>query len=487
MTGPLKTMSKTAIERRRVYLDYSCWLAEGEVLSDFEVAVSPYTAAAPISVDTVYPNDDQTKLMMFVGGGVANAMYTLSVVIRTDAGQVKQDNFGLRISPPVHGTSGTSGGVVYGVPGPPGPPGPPSFPDVLDNQNYVRTLGNWVLGYTKGAIDTLLNTKTPRPAETRNRVVNPAMQISQENGFDVAVSNGAYPADQWLFSCTTGGVPTAFSRATDGPEKYIRVNAGNTIDTAIAAADTVLLTQRIEGINTADFLWGTANAKPVVLRFTARVQVITSLVIGVSLRGPAGARSFVKNITLTSAWQDFVIPIPGDTLGTWPVDTSYSTILTFTGMAGSTWNGGTDGVWTGTNSIAAPGNGNIMAAVQSCMDIKNVGLYLDPNNTGLAPPWQLPDEAEELRACRRYYAVYNYTHIVMAVANAASQNIFGGVQYQTAMRAVPAVTNSNVTYSNGSGWAWNSLGLDGARGFFPSVAAGPAYATMTNVIVNARL
>jgi hypothetical protein len=99
MSGPLKMLSKTAVERRRVYLDYSCWLEESEKLSDFQISVSPYTETAPISVDTTYPDPDLKRLMMYVSGGLANTSYKLSAVIRTDAGQVKQDDFGLRIYP----------------------------------------------------------------------------------------------------------------------------------------------------------------------------------------------------------------------------------------------------------------------------------------------------------------------------------------------------------------------------------------------------
>ena len=99
MSGPLKMLSKTAVERRRVYLDYSCWLDTAETLSDFQISVSPYTEAAPISVDTTYPNDDLTKLMMYISGGLGGTNYTLSAVIRTSAGQVKRDDFGLRVYP----------------------------------------------------------------------------------------------------------------------------------------------------------------------------------------------------------------------------------------------------------------------------------------------------------------------------------------------------------------------------------------------------
>jgi hypothetical protein len=99
MSGILKMMSKTAVERRRIYLDYSCWLEPSEKLADFQLTVSPYSEEAPIAVDTTYPDETLKRLMMYVSGGVGNVSYTLSVVIRTDSNQVKRDDFGLRVYP----------------------------------------------------------------------------------------------------------------------------------------------------------------------------------------------------------------------------------------------------------------------------------------------------------------------------------------------------------------------------------------------------
>jgi hypothetical protein len=99
MSGVLKTLSKTAVERRRIYLDYSCWLEPSEKLSDFQISVSPYSEDAPIGVDTTYPDETLKRLMMYVSGGVGNTSYTLSVVVRTDSNQVKRDDFGLRVYP----------------------------------------------------------------------------------------------------------------------------------------------------------------------------------------------------------------------------------------------------------------------------------------------------------------------------------------------------------------------------------------------------
>lgn len=94
---PIKTYRKAVAERRRLYLDYSCWLEEAEKLSGFQVTVNPFTEDAPISVSTSYVDAAQKKLVMFVGGGVANTNYILSMLVNTDAGQIKQDDIGVRV------------------------------------------------------------------------------------------------------------------------------------------------------------------------------------------------------------------------------------------------------------------------------------------------------------------------------------------------------------------------------------------------------
>jgi|KBSMisStaDraftv2_1062788.scaffolds.fasta_scaffold913078_2 hypothetical protein len=99
MSGVVRIFSKAAAERRRLYLDYSCWLEPDEELSDFQVSVSPYTSEAPVVMTVGYPDAEHKKLMCYAAGGLKNTSYLLRMVVRTDAGQVKQDDFGLRVTP----------------------------------------------------------------------------------------------------------------------------------------------------------------------------------------------------------------------------------------------------------------------------------------------------------------------------------------------------------------------------------------------------
>jgi hypothetical protein len=96
-TVPIKTYSKASVERRRLYLDYSCWLEDAEKLTDTQVTITPYTSGGPLTATSAYSDSTNKKLVMFISGGVANTNYTVSTVVTTDAGQVKKDDIGIRV------------------------------------------------------------------------------------------------------------------------------------------------------------------------------------------------------------------------------------------------------------------------------------------------------------------------------------------------------------------------------------------------------
>ena len=78
-------------------------------------------------------------------------------------------------------------------------------------------------------------------AETRNRIVNPAMQISQENGNTASTASGFYPADQWASSVVgTAAFQSQRVQVTtpNGSMNRLRFTV-NTVDTSLAAGDFV--------------------------------------------------------------------------------------------------------------------------------------------------------------------------------------------------------------------------------------------------------
>jgi hypothetical protein len=141
-----------------------------------------------------------------------------------------------------------------------------------------------------------------------------------------------------------------------------------------------------------------------VLRFNWMATIAGTF--AVRLTNGAATRSYVKNFTISAGqvnvWQTITMAIPGDTSGVWAVDNSVSIILGFCFGAGSTFIAPAEG-WNAGVFVAGPGITNNVSTTHSGCWLGDVGFYLDRNNTGLPPPWQMPDEAQELAACQRYY------------------------------------------------------------------------------------
>jgi hypothetical protein len=91
----VRTFRKSPLERRRLYLDYSCWLEGAEKLGEFQAIVDPLTADGPLTLDVGYTDSGRTKLVMYAAGGVGNVKYTVKLLVQTDLGQIKRDDIGL--------------------------------------------------------------------------------------------------------------------------------------------------------------------------------------------------------------------------------------------------------------------------------------------------------------------------------------------------------------------------------------------------------
>ena len=68
---PVKVFRKTSVERRRLYIDYDCWLAPTELLVEFQATIIPYTEGAPLVLDNSFPDVEKRRLMMYAAGGKA--------------------------------------------------------------------------------------------------------------------------------------------------------------------------------------------------------------------------------------------------------------------------------------------------------------------------------------------------------------------------------------------------------------------------------
>jgi hypothetical protein len=267
------------------------------------------------------------------------------------------------------------------------------------------TLGGRKYQYS-GAVWTADDTA----ALTRNRIINPAMTISQEWGniTSGSVANGDfYAADQWQTVWSITGAATILGKlvATDPsypfyPGKFIQYVASAA--SAAGSGDYAQIRQLIEGQRIADFLWGTANARNIIIRFW--MQVSTPGTYSMAVYSFDGSRSYCVPLVVTagSTWQQFTISVPGCTDGVWPTDNTLAMMLIFPARLGSGLQG-TPNTWLTSGAFGVTGTKNFNENVAGGYIISQVEMYLDPFKTGVAPRFEFPNEADELRKCQRYW------------------------------------------------------------------------------------
>src|SRR5262245_7588353 len=119
----------------------------------------------------------------------------------------------------------------------------PNAPTV--NQTYTPVNGptyTWT-----GSVWAMTGTSGVATADSTNRVVNGAMQHSQENSTTNGTTNGYHPADQWYgaFSGLTMSMIQKGAATSASPFNYVVMQS--VVKASLAATDFYYLGQKIEG------------------------------------------------------------------------------------------------------------------------------------------------------------------------------------------------------------------------------------------------
>lgn len=310
-----------------------------------------------------------------------------------------------------------------------------------------------------------------------NRVVNPAMQVSQQNGDTAAGTTSYYVADQWMQVFVGSGAVVSMGRnATQTPRGSNRRIRGTvtTAKTGLGSTDYWGLLQPIEGTRINDLGWGAAGAKSIIVRFGFRGPAGT---YAISLRNGATNRSYVSPFTVSAAQAntdiEIVKVVPGDVTGTWITDSSGAGIWLGIYFATGGGNQGAEG-WQIGNVLGYAGMSNGLASTSNVFDVFDVGLYEDVTGEGTPPRWQLPNWPDVMRDCQRYYQI---------TVTMFSGNVTSGSGYHTS--GAPLAVDMRKTLAAGDISSYSSSGSN-----FPA-AVGSIYAlpctsvsanTKTNVI-----
>jgi hypothetical protein len=234
----------------------------------------------------------------------------------------------------------------------------------------------------------------------KNRIINGAMVIDQRNAGGNSVAVG-YTVDRWnyLASQTNKGTwGQNFASATPpvGFTNYLGFQTGGSAY-SVAAGDYFVFRQLIEGFNTADLGWGTANAKAVTLSFW--VQSSLTGTFGGAFENYNGTRNYAFSYSIPTAntWTYITITVAGDTTGTWQTNNGIGMQVMFGLGAGSSVSGST-GSWSSTQYFSATGAVSVVGTASATFYL--TGVQLEKGST--ATSFDYRPYGTELQLCQRY-------------------------------------------------------------------------------------
>ena len=327
--------------------------------------------------------------------------------------------------------------------------------------------------------------------------INGSMEVSQELGIGVGVTNTGYGLDGWrIDKAGTGSFSLAAlaSAVVPGFQNWLVVQI-TVVQASLGAGDVYHTSQTIEGFRVARLGWGTASAQPITIGFWTNHH-LTGLYSG-AVKNGAADRSYIFAYTQNAADvpQYNTVTIPGDTTGTWLTNNGRALQLVFVVAApvsGGTFST-TSGVWTAGNFVSAPGQVNCLAATANIFRITGVVVLpgIEAPSAARSPLIMRPFDQELLLARRHYYKSGDINDMYASFGNASW--LLGSFKFTVPMRAVPSIiirdgTTPSQVSTFGGGPAAVSFVLSPSQDGFGAISGtafiGPA---AFNLIADARL
>jgi hypothetical protein len=313
-------------------------------------------------------------------------------------------------------------------------------------------------------VDQGLLSSTAQYTGFKNRLINGAMVIDQRNaGAASANTISGYFLDRWIVGQSTTGKLIAQQNAGAvtppvGFGNYLGITSQSSFP--VGASGLYYIQQAIEGFNTSDLGFGTANAKTITISF----QVYSSLTgtFGGSIYNNAGDRFYPFSYSISSAntWTSISITIAGDTTGTWVGATNGAGMWVFFSLGAGTSFGGTAGAWVagsfGAGPYAPSGGTSVVGTNGATFYI--TGVQLEKGST--ATSFDYRPYGTELGLCQRYYYKISgstqYARFGHGFCGAGSTtNFYATVIFPVSMRAIPSSVDTT-----GSLGVWNGGGIN---------------------------
>ena len=276
---------------------------------------------------------------------------------------------------------------------------------------------------------------------TKNRIINGNMVIAQR-GTTAVTTSAAFPVDRFSTVNATDGTFSA-QQVSDAPSGFINSLKWTTTaaDASLSAAQYTSTLQFIEGLNVADFAWGTASAATVTLSFWVKSS-ITGTFSG-ALANSAYDRSYPFNYTISvaSTWEQKTITIAGDTSGTWLTTNGIGIRLYMSLGAGSDFTGTANAWGAAGRTASTTGTASVIGTLNATWQVTGVQLERGSNATS----FEFIDYGRQLIQCQRYYEIIKMqdsgAETLIGIGYAYSNpNNFFNYPFKVTKRSQPTMT-----------------------------------------------
>ena len=251
----------------------------------------------------------------------------------------------------------------------------------------------------------------------RNLIINGAMQVNQRGSvtFDHAATATAnvYGCDRFQFqSSNLDNLEGTVTQVADAPVGFTNSLKWTTTEpeSAVGAAETFDVCQKIEGQDLQQLSFGTSSAKKLTLRFYVKSSVTGTYGINV-YKADSTARQLTSTYTISSAdtWEEktFVFPADTDSGATIANDNGEGLRISWLLLMGSNFTS-SDTALTWTNYADAGfafGHAQNGVATTDNATWQLTGVQLEVGDYPNPTPFEHRSYGEELQLCQRYFEI----------------------------------------------------------------------------------
>ena len=318
-----------------------------------------------------------------------------------------------------------------------------------------------------GAVTSRLDTvgASDGALSNRNLIINGAMRVAQRGTSTTGVTGSTYNTIDRFRSNISGLGTYTETQSTDAPDGFsnsFKIEC-TTADSSPAAADYLIIEQRIEAQNLQGLAYGTSSAKKTTLSFWVKSNVTGTYVVG--LYAPDNARGNGKTYTINTAstWEYKTLTFEGD--ATDGINNDNGDGLRFWWLLnhGSNWEGGTqvDGAWEEyeLTNYAVDATADVGNDVGDTFQL--TGVQFEIGDT--ATPFEHRSYADELTRCQRYFnSVVKHSGSQTPFVNTAAYSnniVYGTFDFPVEMRSAPSFSLSSASHFTARHSGSNSVTL----------------------------